>query len=121
MRRLGFKRIGELAGQPRAPFAARFNPELLLRLDQALGRAPEPLVPVVPPPVYHARAMFAEPILSAEHVLEAATRLLRELAEALMRDAPACASCVCCCSELIVGAVADIGLAALSIPSTSPS
>ncbi len=86
MRRLGFKRIGELASQPRAPFAARFHPELLLRLDQALGRAPEPLVPVVPPPAYHARAMFLEPILSAEHVLEAATRLLRELAEALMHD-----------------------------------
>jgi protein ImuB len=83
MRRLGFKRIGELARQPRAPFATRFPPELLLRLDQALGRAPEPLVPVVPPPVYHAQASFLEPILSVEHVLEAATRLLRRLAEDL--------------------------------------
>jgi protein ImuB len=87
MRRLGFKRIGELVDQPRAPFAARFEPEFLRRLDQALGRAPEPLVPVVPPPVYHARAMFLEPILSQEHVLEAARRLLRELADALARDA----------------------------------
>ena len=87
MRRLGFKRIGELIDQPRAPFAARFEPEYLHRLDQALGRAPEPLVPVVPPPVYHARAMFLEPILSQEHVLAAATRLLEELADALERDA----------------------------------
>ena len=31
--------------------------------------------------------MFLEPILSQEHVLEAATRLLRELADALARDA----------------------------------
>ena len=87
MRRLGFKRIGEIVDQPRAPFAARFEPKFLRRLDQALGHAPEPLVPVVPPPAYHARAMFLEPILSQEHVLEAARRLLRELADALERDA----------------------------------
>ena len=86
LRRLGFKRIGELVDQPRAPFAARFEPELLRRLDQALGRAPEPLVSIVAPPVYHARAAFLEPILSQEHVLEAATRLLRELGDALARD-----------------------------------
>jgi len=87
LRRLGFKRIGELGPQPRGPFAARFEAELLRRLDQALGEAPEPLVPVVPPPAYRAQAAFLEPILSAEHVLEAATRLLRELADALTRDA----------------------------------
>ena len=38
------------------------------------------------PPAYHARAAFLEPILSQEHVLEAATRLLRELGDALARD-----------------------------------
>ena len=86
MRRLGFKRIGELVDQPRAPFAARFEPELLRRLDQALGSAPEPLVPVLAPPAYHARAAFLEPILSQEHVLEAATRLLQELGDPLARD-----------------------------------
>ena len=53
-----------LIDQPRAPFAARFQAELLRRLDQALGHAPEPLVPVVEPPVYRAQATFAEPILS---------------------------------------------------------
>ena len=86
MRRLGFKRIGEIMPQPRAPFAVRFEPEVLSRLDQALGREPEPLVPVVAPPAYHARAHFLEPILAEEHVLEAATRLLRQLAEDLERD-----------------------------------
>ena len=35
--RVGLKRIGELAEQSRAPFAARFEPESLRRLDQALG------------------------------------------------------------------------------------
>ena len=36
----GFQRIGELIDQPRAPFAARFEPEYLRRLDQALGARP---------------------------------------------------------------------------------
>jgi protein ImuB len=86
MRRLGFRRIGAVMDQPRAPFAARFAGELLLRLDQALGRAPEPLAPIVPPPVYGAQASFLEPIASAEHVLVAATRLLHDLALRLAQD-----------------------------------
>jgi protein ImuB len=87
MRRLGFRRIGELIDQPRAPFAARFDGELLARLDQALGHAPEPLAPIVSPPVYRSQALFAEPIFSKEHVLEAATRLLKPLAKDLVRKA----------------------------------
>ena len=53
LRRLGFKTVGALIDKPRAPFAARFAAELLRRLDQALGRVDEPLVPIVAPPVYH--------------------------------------------------------------------
>jgi protein ImuB len=87
MRRLGLRRIGEVMHQPRAPFAARFHADLLRRLDQALGLAPEPLVPVVEPPVYRAQAAFAEPITTQEHVLEAATRLLEALAGDLERAA----------------------------------
>src|SRR5436190_3921277 len=87
MRRLGLRRIGEVMHQPRAPFAARFQAELLSRLDQALGHAPEPLVPVVEPPVYRAQAAFVEPIMAQEHVLEAATQLLEALARDLERDA----------------------------------
>ena len=85
LQRLGLKRVGEIMAQPRAPFAARFEAELLGRLDQALGRTPEPLVPVTPPPRYHAQASFLEPIFSVEHVLVAAERLLHEVA-ARMRD-----------------------------------
>src|SRR5262249_14609122 len=73
MQRLGFRRIGDVMDQPRAPFAARFDSGFLRRLDQALGRAPEPLSCEVPPPFYRAQAMFIEPLVSAEHVLLAAT------------------------------------------------
>src|SRR5436190_13462378 len=86
LRRLGFRRIGELMDQPRAPFAARFEEDYLRRLDQALGREPEPLVSVAPPPVYRAQTQFLEPIMSADHVLQAATRLLQELVPALAHD-----------------------------------
>jgi protein ImuB len=86
LRRLGFRRIGQVIDQPRAPFAARCA-ELPARLDQALGRAPEPLVPVAPPPAYRVQAAFMEPIVTGGHVLEAATRLLQELARKLAQDA----------------------------------
>jgi protein ImuB len=79
MRRLGLRRIADVIDQPRAPFAARFETEFLQRLDQALGRCPEPLTPILAPPVYRTHATFVEPILSQEHVLVAATRLLEQL------------------------------------------
>jgi protein ImuB len=87
MHRLGLRRIGAILHQPRAPFAARFRAELLRRLDQALGHAPEPLIPIVEPPVYRAQACFTEPITVQEHVLQAATHLLEVLARDLERDA----------------------------------
>ncbi len=85
--RLGFRRIGELMRQPRAPLAARFGASLLLRLDQALGREAEPLSPLEPPPSYRTHAVFAEAITLQAHVVEAATRLLRMLMPDLARDA----------------------------------
>jgi len=87
MHRLGLRRIGEVMHQPRAPFAARFQAEFLRRLDQALGRAPEPLVPIVEPPVYRAQSSFTEPIMAQEHVLQAARQLLEALGRDLERDA----------------------------------
>ncbi len=86
LRRLGFKRIGTLSEVPRAPIAARFENELLLRLDQALGRAAEPLVPIMPPPVYHSLRYLLEPILSQEAVITVAARLMQDLVHALIRD-----------------------------------
>ena len=69
LRRLGFKTVGALLDKPRAPFAARFPAELLRRLDQALGRVDEPLVPIVAPPVYHSLRYLLEPILTQEAVV----------------------------------------------------
>lgn len=86
LRRLGFKRIGLLLGEPRAPFAARFETELLRRLDQALGTAPEPLRLLAPPPVYVRTRSLLEPISTEDAIVAAATRLMQDLVASLEAD-----------------------------------
>jgi protein ImuB len=86
LRRLGLKTVGALLDKPRAPFAARFSATLLRRLDQALGRADEPLVPVASPPVYHSLRYLAEPVVTQEAVVALASRLMGTLVHVLTRD-----------------------------------
>jgi protein ImuB len=86
LRRLGFKSVGALLDKPRAPFAARFADELLRRLDQALGRRDEPLIPVAAPPVYHSLNYLLEPIVSHQAILARACRLMQHLVHVLVRD-----------------------------------
>jgi protein ImuB len=52
--RLGVGTVADLLRLPRAGLAARFGAALLRRLDQALGTAPEILLPHRPPPVFEA-------------------------------------------------------------------
>lgn len=85
--RLGFKRVGDLVGKPRAPLTARFGALLPLRLDQALGHVSEAIAPQAPPVRYHAGLRFAEPILLQDHLLVATTALLDRLVPDLERDA----------------------------------
>jgi protein ImuB len=87
LRRLGFKSVGALLDKPRAPFAARFSGELLRRLDQALGRREEPLIPVTAPPIYHGLNYLLEPIVNQEAILARACRLMQHLTHVLVRDA----------------------------------
>jgi protein ImuB len=73
--RLGLDRLGQLAFLPRAPLARRFGPELLLRLDQALGRVFELISPHFPPELVQHRLAFPEPLLTAEAFAPAISRL----------------------------------------------
>ena len=86
LHRLGFKRIGKLIDAPRAPFAARFESELLKRLDQALGARPEALHYISPPPVYHVQRSFLDPIFAQEIVIATASTLVERLVPSLVRD-----------------------------------
>ena len=77
--RVGLKRIGDIVDMPRAPLAARFGSDLLVRLDHALGRADEPLCPRLPVAPYIAEKSFPEPIAREEDVLATVERLAARL------------------------------------------
>lgn len=68
LRKLGFQRIRDLEATPRAPLTLRFGPLVCRRLDQAFGRAAEPIEPVRPPEVIEVRRVFAEPIAAPETI-----------------------------------------------------
>ncbi|NIJ41107.1 protein ImuB [Parvibaculum indicum] len=84
--RLGLKRIGDLYDKPRAPLTARFGPVPARRLDEALGRAPEPISPSLPHVPFRTRLHFAEPIARLEHVEEALARLAGDLCSLLAEE-----------------------------------
>ncbi len=119
LRRLGFKTIGALIDQPRAPFAARFAAELLRRLDQALGRVDEPLVPIVAPPVYHSLHYLLEPIVTTEAIVAQASRLMQNLVHVLTRDDVGARSLRLCLYR-VDGAVETIEIG-LTLPTRSVS
>jgi protein ImuB len=72
LRRLGLKRIGDLAGVPRAMLAGRFGGDgrdlatPLRRLDQAMGRAPEPIVAPPLPDRCRAVRRLPEPVMDPQ-------------------------------------------------------
>ncbi|WP_162901640.1 DNA polymerase Y family protein [Breoghania sp. L-A4] len=80
---MGLKTVGQLFGRDRAGLGARFGLSLLTRLDQALGRAREPLVPRLPVIDYRARRNFAEPIALIDDVLMTARDLAQQLSAQL--------------------------------------
>jgi len=79
LQRLGLRTIGALERAARSPLARRFGPALLLRLDQALGRQPEQITPLVEPPHYGVRMNLPEPIGLFDDVMAGASRLLDRL------------------------------------------
>ncbi|MEM7295178.1 MAG: DNA polymerase Y family protein [Pseudomonadota bacterium] len=83
LQRLGLRCIGDLEAAVRAPLARRFGPELLTRLDQALGQQPEEITPLRDPPHYAVRMTLPEPIGLESDVMAGAERLLHPLTEKL--------------------------------------
>jgi protein ImuB len=77
--RLGIERIHELLAMPRAPLARRFGMTLVTRLDQATGRAAEPVAALVPGEIPAAHRRFAEPIASVEAITLAIAGLCNDL------------------------------------------
>jgi protein ImuB len=85
LRRLGLKTIGQAMELPRAQLAGRFD-DLLPRLDQALGDAPEAVAFEHPPSPWFESATFADFIMTPEDLQRAidmlAIKLCHRLGEA---------------------------------------
>jgi len=79
LRRVGLKRIGDLAAMPRAALARRFGETVMQHLDQAQGDLPEPLSPLGEIPVRRVRLSFAEPIADPADLVRATERLAADL------------------------------------------
>ncbi len=83
LERLGFRHISDLYALPRAMLAGRFGDKVVKRLDQALGAAAEPLLPLPPAPTRWTRRRFAEPIGTSEALMAAVHGLIQRLCQSL--------------------------------------
>jgi protein ImuB len=83
--RLGIATVGDLLRLPRAELPARFGPGVLRRLDQALGRLPEPIVPHGVAAELRAGYRFEYPTDRLADLLHVVDRLAGELHAALDR------------------------------------
>ncbi|MAW91169.1 MAG: hypothetical protein CL574_08775 [Altererythrobacter sp.] len=88
LRRLGLKKLSELSAVDRDGINRRFrnrnspsaNP--LIRLDQLLGRVPEPLLPVIPQQIPMVQRRLLEPIRH-RHLLD---QVVNDLADDMVRE-----------------------------------
>jgi protein ImuB len=74
--RAGLKRIGDLADRPSAPLAARFGPDLPVRLRRVMGHEDRRITPLRPLPACLVEQVFAEPIAHADDVAGTLQRLI---------------------------------------------
>ena len=81
LRRLGFETIGDIMNASRAPLAKRFGTTVLNRLDQLLGKAAEPIEPILIPEIPRTRLGFPEPIATPEDLARAIKLLCESLCE----------------------------------------
>ena len=81
--RFGLERIGDLLPLPRGPLARRLGLASVRRLDEALGRIAEPIVPLIPPEMPVAVRRLLEPIGTAEAIEQVIGDLLADLVERL--------------------------------------
>ncbi len=77
--RFGLERVGDLYPMPRGPLAKRLGLASVTRLDQALGRTAEPIVPVVPLEAPAVTRRLLEPIATPEAIAQVIADLVGDL------------------------------------------
>jgi protein ImuB len=77
--RFGLDRIADLLPLPRGPLARRLGLASVRRLDEALGRAAEPIVPVVSKETPMTERRLLEPICTAEAIGQVIHDLLADM------------------------------------------
>jgi protein ImuB len=82
--RFGLERVGDLYPMPRGPLARRLGLATVGRLDQALGRAAEPIVPVVPFEAPEVVRRLLEPIATPEAIAQVVADLVGDLVALLL-------------------------------------
>lgn len=86
LRRAGLRRVGDVAGLPRAALAARFGPGLVRQLARLLGEEDAHVAArLLPEPIW-AERRFAEPVAHGDTVLAAVAVLLARLAVQMARS-----------------------------------
>lgn len=83
LRQVGIERIGQVLGLPRPALADRYGQTLLLRLDQALGRAMEAVTPIRPRGPVAAERMFDGPTGRLQDIRLVIRRLIGNVAALL--------------------------------------
>ncbi|MBK6393982.1 MAG: DNA polymerase Y family protein [Betaproteobacteria bacterium] len=86
----GVRTIGAAESLPRDGLARRFGGDLVVALDRAHGRVPDPRAPWAPPPAYTGKLVLPAPAHDAAALGFAAHRLAQELAAWLGARGPAC-------------------------------
>jgi protein ImuB len=76
---LGLRTVGDLLMLPRASLPARFGPQLMLRLQQALGEVFEGVTPYQPAEVPRVYRPFETPVVDGQAVSMVAGQLLTRL------------------------------------------
>jgi len=80
---IGITRVEHILALPRASLAARFGPEILDRLNKALGLTPERINPISPPPPLQASLLFEGPTDQWQSIEAAARQVLEDLSHQL--------------------------------------
>jgi protein ImuB len=86
LHKLGLHKIQQFISMPRSTLRRRFGQHLLMRLDMAIGKEEESLVPVIPIDPFNERLPCMEPIVTSNGIEIALKELLKTLCLRLQQE-----------------------------------